>query len=95
MDFLEDVLNNLPDAICVIDTKTNKVTYVNETFSDQLLPRAVIVGQSFESQILQENCRGSFLECLQQAKESSQDIIIGLCKSLSTIGDEKCELFIL
>ena len=91
MDFLEDVLNHLPDAICVINTKTDKVKYVNETFAAQLLPRAIIIGQSFENQILQESNRATFLDSLQQSKTSSDDIVIGLYKSLSTIGHDKCK----
>jgi hypothetical protein len=91
MDFLGSVVNNLPNAICVIDTLTNKVKYVNDTFSDQLLSRHIIINQSFETHILQETFRKSFLDSFQQAKTTSTDINVGLCKSISFIGNDKCK----
>ena len=94
MDCFEGVLNNLPDAICVIDTNTNKVKYVNDTFSDQLLSRKMIIGQTFEFQILQDTSRVAFSDALLKAKTSSIDVTIGLCKSLSTVGNEKCKYFV-
>ena len=93
MDFFECILNNLPDAICVIDTDTNKVKYVNDTFSNQLLSRHLIVGQSFETQILQLDFREAFLNSLKESKSSLNDVTIGLCKSLSCIGHEKCKCY--
>ena len=86
----EDVLNNLPDAICIIDIKSNVVKYVNETFSRQLLSHNLIVGHSFESKILQEDSRESFLSCLKEAQTTSHDVEIGCCNSLSCIGKYKC-----
>ena len=87
----EDVLNNLPDAICIIDLKTNTIKYVNETFSTQLLPHNLVVGHSFESKILQEDTIELFLSCLKEAQTTSRDVEIGCCNSLSCIGKDKCK----
>ena len=89
----EDILNHLPDAICVIDANTNTVKYINATFSSQLLPHDLIIGQTFETQMLQEDFREQFLSFMGKVKSTSvgNDVDIGHCKSLSCLGKEKCK----
>jgi hypothetical protein len=86
-----DVLNNLPDAICIIDLKTNEIKYVNGTFSRQLISHNLVVGHSFESKILQEDSREIFSSCVKEAQTSSHDVKIGCCRSLSGIDNDKCK----
>ena len=87
----EDILNHLPDSICVIDARTNKVKYTNDTFSDKLLSRNLIIGQTFESQVLQDGFKETFFKAIEEAKSSPNEIVIGSCKSLSTIGNDECK----
>ena len=89
--FLGNILNSLPDAICVIDTVTHKVRYVNDTFSNELLSRHIIVGQSFENQILHDDSKELFTDSFQAATFSPHDVTIGVCKSLSSVGSDKCK----
>ena len=87
----EDVLNNMPDAICIIDSRTNTVKYVNGTFSKQLVSHTMIVGHSFESKILQEDAIELFLSCVKQAQITSRDVEMGCCNSLSCDDKDKCK----
>ena len=87
-----DILNHLPDCICVIDVRTNNVQYVNETFSKQILTRGIIFGQTFESKILHDDVQDRFLKIIEEVKSSpNSEIAIGLCKTLSTSGKYKCK----
>ena len=50
-----DLMNGLPDTICVININSNKILFLNDTFSKQLLPRDLLIGQTFETQMLNDD----------------------------------------
>ena len=95
MNFLEDIINNIPDAICIIDCASNKIKFVNDAFSDQLVSREMIINQSFENNILLSDFSEHCFEKIQESKLSSNEVELGICKSLSSVGKEKCKHILL
>jgi hypothetical protein len=81
--FYEKLLDALPDAICVVDAVTNRIKYINQVFSSDLLPAQYLIGQEFQSEILQSHDLHKYSSARICALESSSEIELGTCLSLT------------
>ena len=91
IDYL-NILNNLPDAICVVGQVNHEVLFVNNTFDDQLLPRNILINKDFVAEIFKPTDADKFNEAIQAADASIDDVTLGSILSLSHIGENKCKL---
>jgi hypothetical protein len=92
MQFTETIFDLLPDAICLVDFKSNTVKFVNQSFSNQLLSVELILGTEFPLQVLKKDDYEKYNTAKKLCLKSKDDVPLGVCDSLSTYGDKKCKL---
>lgn len=93
MEFLERLVDALPDAVCVVDSISKKIKYFNKTFSTQLLAGDHLIGADFAHEVLNFEDTEKYDNAFEAALSKYEDVTVGFCKSLSHVGPEKCKLY--
>ena len=89
MDFFSDLLDTLPDAICVIDSRSYTIKYINKTFSDDLMNINNLKDKDFVDNVIEQKDRSKFKVALSTVCMTPNEVEVGYCQSLALIGDEK------
>ena len=90
MEFYTDLLDSLPEALCVIDSRSYTIKYVNKTFSDNLIGLPFLLGKEFATEIIEQKDRAKFKNALSTVYMTTpNEVEVGYCQSLALIGENK------
>ena len=98
MEIFKRVLDCLPEVICIIDIKTKRVQYVNQTFSTQLVDEKIILYQELTNDVIKSTDHSKYNEVFERTNKANnfnEDVILGNCNTLSRIGSMQCKHILL